>query len=107
MSWREGDLHPQTRLERKFSRWSLYSRLPQTQPLEAHVADVLSQMDSNSTAFIEVVKDFGGWIQLVGYFFEQYPGLHFDSSLVRGLARYGIGVDFDFYYMWSDAREDT
>ena len=46
-------------------------------------------------------------MQLVGYFHEDYPGLHFDTDLVAGLAKYGLSVDFDFYHLWSDQREDT
>ncbi len=50
-SWRTGDLHPRTRLERKFSRWSLHSRLPRSQPLEAHIKDVLARLDQNPGVF--------------------------------------------------------
>lgn len=106
-SWKKGDLHPRTGLERKFSRWCLYSRLARSEELETHVADVLAQMDNNPEAFVAVSKEYGGHMQLVGYFHETYPGLFFEASLIGGLARYGLSVDFDFYHLWSDAREDT
>lgn len=106
-SWRIGDLHPRTRLERKFSRWSLKSRLAKTEPLEAHITDVLSQLNEQPEAFARVIAQHGGCMQLVGYFHELYPGLHFERTVVEGLARHHLSVDFDFYYLWSDSREDT
>jgi hypothetical protein len=106
-SWRKGDLHPRTRLERKFSRWSLKTRLPKTEPLEAQISDVLSQLDKQPEAFAKIITLYGGCMQLVGYFHELYPGLHFNSSIVESLARHHLSVDFDFYYLWSDARENT
>lgn len=45
-SWKVGDFHPRTGLERKFSRWCLYSRLARSKELEEHIADVLAQMDT-------------------------------------------------------------
>src|SRR5689334_1226581 len=106
-SWRAGDLHPRTRMERKFSRWALHSRLPRNEPLEAHIRDVLDQLDENPEGFAALSRDYGGCMQLVGYFHERYPGLHFDTDLVAGLGRYGLSVDFDFYDLWSDQREGT
>lgn len=106
-AWRKGDLHPRTSAERKFSRWSLRSRLETTQPLEAHIADVLDQLDANSTAFKELCVKQGGGMQLVAYFHTFDPGLHLEKELVQRLATYGLSVDCDFYYLYSDAREDT
>jgi hypothetical protein len=106
-SWRKGDRHPTRDMDRKFSRWSLRSRLSDDCSLEEHITDVLAQLDQNTIAFQEIAAEFGGYMQLVGYFHEGYPGLNFDSELVKGLAKYGLGVDFDFYNLWSDGREDT
>jgi hypothetical protein len=48
-------------------------------------------------------------MQLVGYFNEQYPGLHFEPDIIAGLAKYSLSVDFDFYfhYLESDGPEDA
>jgi hypothetical protein len=46
-------------------------------------------------------------MQLVAYFHTGYPGLHLDSKVVESLAEYAVGVDFDFYYLYSDQREDS
>jgi hypothetical protein len=106
-SWCKGDLHPKNQMERKFSRWSLASRLDRTADLEDHIRDVLAQMDQKPAEFQSVSREFGGCMQLVGYWNSRYPGLHFDHSLIEGLARYALSVDFDFYYLYSDGREDT
>ena len=58
-------------------------------------------------AFLSLSLEIGGFIQLVGYFKTNYPGLHMDRGLVSSLARYALSVDFDFYYLYSDAREDS
>jgi hypothetical protein len=105
--WRRGDICERTRRERRFSRWSLYSRLGRDQELEAHIADVLAQLDANPEAFAAVSREFGGVMQLVGYFYREYPGLHFERAVTEGLARYSLAVDFDFYGLYSHRREDT
>lgn len=106
-SWKKGDLHPRRAMERKFSRWCLRSRLGNDSELEDHIRDVLEQLEQNPSEFQKLAKEFSGCMQLVGYFHEGYPGLHFDMLLIQGLAKYGLSVDFDFYELWSDAREDT
>ncbi|WP_435020286.1 DUF4279 domain-containing protein [Tundrisphaera sp. TA3] len=106
-SWRAGDMHPRTRYERKCSKWSLRSRHPHSEPLEAHIEDVLDQLDRNPEGFASLSREFGGCMQLVGYFHEGYPGLQFDAGIVARLGSYGLSVDFDFYYLWSDSRECT
>jgi hypothetical protein len=106
-TWGKGDLHPRTHAERKFSRWSLRSRLETTQPLEAHISDVLDQLDANSTAFKELSMKRGGGMQLVAYFHMFDPGVHLERELVQRLANYSLSVDCDFYYLYSDSREDT
>jgi hypothetical protein len=106
-SWQKGDLHPTRRLERKFSRWSLHSRLVSHQSLEEHIADVLDQMEQNPEVFKAVASQYEGCMQLVGYFHEGYPGIHFETQLLQRLAAFFLSVDFDFYELWSDGREDT
>ena len=105
--WRRGDICPRSQMERKFSRWSLHSRLPRDQELEVHIRDVLAQLDVNPEAFRAVSQEFGGIMQLVGYFNRGYPGLHFERIVTDGLARYSLAVDFDFYWLYSSHREDT
>ena len=105
--WRRGDICPQTRRERKFSRWSLDSRLPRSYALEDHIRDVLAQLEGNPPAFAAVSREFGGVMQLVAYFRRDYPGLHFERDLTEGLNQFSLAVDLDFYWLYSHRREDT
>ena len=94
---RQGDPHPRTQQPNKFSRWSLYSRLGRDWELGAHVRDVLAQLDGNRAGFQHVSREYGGCMQLVGYFYGGYPGLGLDRDVVEQLATYALSVDFDFY----------
>jgi hypothetical protein len=105
--WLKGDVNPRTQHERKFSRWSLYSRLERNASLEDHIADVLQQLGENKSEFVEVSSKHGGVMQLVAYFKSGYPGLDFERELVKSLAAFSLSVDFDFYYLYSDSREDS
>ena len=42
------------------------------------------------------------WLRLCGR--SDYPGMYFDSELVKS---FSLSLDFDFYYMYSDSREDS
>ncbi|HEY1902918.1 MAG TPA: DUF4279 domain-containing protein [Terracidiphilus sp.] len=106
-SWAKGDLHPLSGSERKFSRWSLYSRLERVRPFEEHIRDVIGQLRSNASGFRSISQEFGGAMEVVGYFHAQYPGLSLEKEDIDALAEFGLSVDFDYYYMYSDRREDT
>jgi len=107
-SWKKGDRNEKTHLERKFSRWSLDSRLDKSASLEEQIADVLEQLKPKVEEVRRVSKAHGnGCMQLVGWFYQSYPGIHFEKDLIAKLSNFELSVDFDFYYMYSDAREDS
>jgi hypothetical protein len=85
----------------------LYSRLARSDEFELHIADVLAQLDQNTDGFVKLSETYQACMQLVGYFHSNYPGLYFSPQTVQGLAKYKLGVDHDFYYLHSDAREDA
>jgi hypothetical protein len=105
--WRKGDLHPKTRLERSMNRWMLHSRLSRDNDLEAHVKDVLAQLDSQKEAFTSLCSEYGGYLQLVGYFYQYYPGFHLDREDTKRIGEYHLAIDCDFYYLYSEKREGT
>jgi hypothetical protein len=75
--------------------------------MEDHIADVIHQLSVNQSQFLEISSKYGGTMQLVAYFKTDYPGRHGKRSLVESLAEYALGVDFDFCFLYSDAREDS
>jgi len=79
------------------SRRELRSRLNDTADLESHLADVLEQLDANRAVFIGLSREFGGTMELVGYFKEREPGVHFEREIVQRIAEYGLCIDCDFY----------
>jgi len=87
---------PRSQMRRKCSRWELHSRLDKAATSEEHVADVLAQLDVKAETFRELSREFGGVMELVGYF-NDYPGLTFTDEIVQRLASYSLSVDFDFY----------
>jgi hypothetical protein len=106
-AWKKGDRNERTHLERKFSRWSIDSRLERSASLEDHVRDVLEQVLPNADRIRQVATEYKVWVQLVGFFYNNYPGFGMDRELISGLAQLNVGVDCDFYYLYSDSREDS
>jgi hypothetical protein len=94
---REGDAIGSTAKRRPCSVWALNSRLEQTAPLEQHVQDVLDQLDANKVVFEQLSRELDGTMQLVGYFSEREPGVHFEQELVNRIAQYALSIDCDFY----------
>ena len=105
-AWRKGDFDSRRR-ERRTGHWSLYSRLPRTAELEEHLLDVLMQMDANRSAFVAVSQRFEGTLQLVGHFHDIGSGLSLPKDVVSRIASYGLQVDLDAYYLYSERRECT
>jgi len=81
----------------KCSRWELRSRAEETAPIEEHVKDVLDQLDTNKTGFVQLSRELVGTMQLVGFFCEREPGVHFDQETVQRIAEYSLCIDCDFY----------
>src|SRR6266550_999308 len=77
-AWMKGDRNERTHLERKFSRWSLNSRLDRSASLEDHVRDVLEQVLSKAEQIRQVGTEYQVGMQLVGFFYNDYPGFGMD-----------------------------
>ena len=105
--WKKGDVNPKTQLERKHSRWIIDSRLSEQSSLEAHVDDVLEQLRSSAQQIRGERERTDGGFQLVGYFHTIYPGFGLDDHTTAELAAMKLGFDCDFYYLYSDEREDS
>jgi hypothetical protein len=106
-SWMKGDRNERTHFERKFSRWSLNSRLQATDKLEDHVEDVLDQLRPIAERVKNVRARFDGHMELVAHFYEPYPGLTFEAKTLLDMGHMQLAMDMDFYYMYSDRREDS
>ena len=67
----------------------------------------MTQMRFAADNISSICAKIGGTMQLVGYFYESYPGLSFSPGTIIELASFNVGLDFDFYYLNSDIREDS
>ena len=105
--WIKGSRNERTHMERKFSRWSLFSRLERTEAIESHIGDVVLQLKPKIAAVLQLGEQFNTEVPVVAYFHESYPGMHLNPALLRDLSDLNLGLDFDFYYMYSDKREDS
>jgi Domain of unknown function (DUF4279) len=91
-AWKKGERKERTHLERKFSRWSIESRLERSASLEDHLKDVLKQLMPNAEQIRQVGTEYQVWIQLVGIFYKDYPGFGMDKEVISGLAQLNIGL---------------
>ena len=106
-AWKKGDLNERTHMERKFSRWSLDSRLDQGWPIVEHMRDVLSQLIPHAE-YVRAARDkFEGWMQTVAFFHSEAPCFTFDEDVIRDCATLNLSIDCDFYTLYSDRREDS
>jgi len=85
-AWMKGDLNEKTQLERKFSRWSIHSRLERSASLENHVEDVLEQVLAKAEHIRRIGTEYQVGVQLMGYFYNDFPGFCMDRDLISGLA---------------------
>jgi Domain of unknown function (DUF4279) len=106
-SWKKGDRNEKTHLERKFSRWSLESRLESLEPVVEHIRDVLKQLEPHIEMVKAVRSNFDGGMQIVAHFHSDAPGFHFDEDVIAGCAAMNLSIDCDFYTLYSDKREDS
>lgn len=100
----EGDLVPRTRIRHKCSKWELHSRLSRFSNLELHISDVLAQLDANREAFKELSREFGGVLELVGYFHIANPTINFERQIVEQLAEYALEIGCDLYCLCSEEK---
>jgi hypothetical protein len=75
--------------------------------LEDHVRDVLEQAMPRAEVIHRLGTEYQVGIQLVGYFYNDYPGFGVNRDLISDLARLNVGIDCDFYYLYFDSREDS
>jgi hypothetical protein len=68
---------------------------------------VIEQLQPHCEAVSGLQPEFEPVLQLVAYFYASYPGFGLDATLVTALAELKVGIDCDFYYLYSDKREDS
>jgi uncharacterized protein DUF4279 len=81
-------------LRRTFSRWSLSSGLPRTEPVERHLEALLAKLEPRQKEIKEIAARFPVMIG-VAHAHEHHPGFHLEPPILERLARVGLPVDFE------------
>jgi hypothetical protein len=82
----------------KVSSWSLYSRLPESAPLQKHIHDVLEQIHPHKERILALTEQYEGYLDCVIYNYSaQAPSMWFEPSVLRECVSMGLGIDIDFY----------
>src|SRR5260370_26279576 len=66
--WQKGTRNERTHFERKFSRWSLNSRLDKSASLEEHVRDLIDQTSGHAISLRQIGRPFRCGFQLLDHF---------------------------------------
>jgi hypothetical protein len=90
-----GDAIWGTRRKRQNSLWMLRSRLQSSGDLDEHVKDVLDQLDTNRSAFVELSRELGGIIVIVGFSRDYAPAISLEQETVERLAQYALRLDVE------------
>lgn len=92
---RAGDAIGKSNLKRRNSVWILRSRLQCSADLNQHVKDLLDQLDSNRSAFLELSREHGGIIVIVGFSPDCAPAISLEQETVGRLAQYTLRLDVE------------
>lgn len=98
-TWRKGEQHPQDpSWTYRESVWQLHSRLPSSTYIGDHVADVLEQLESAWTTFVELGTQYQAGIQCAIYMHEaQGVGSYWPVDLLRHIVELHAYIDIDCY----------
>lgn len=92
----------------KSMKWRLISRLEKEgaihDSLESHVADVLTQVEGFKDKLSLLGDTYEAYIQCVSYHNGANLGFGLSRSVVKRIAKLGIGIDFDLYSMDSKPK---
>lgn len=93
-SWRVGEpLAPYSEHKLEQSGWRLYSRLPLSEPVEAHLEDLLLMLEPHALAVREAAVKFGLGIKAINQ--AHYMKKFHLSENLTGRIR-GVGLSFEF-----------
>jgi hypothetical protein len=96
--YRKGDRFGRKQIERKFSRWSLESRLSRECLLEDHIADVVTQLLPVKERIAKLKEQWEANMALVAYFSDNPHGFFFNAKTITALAEMNLGMDLSLYY---------
>jgi len=98
--WIKGDAMPNhPTAKRNHSRWVLASPLPKTESVENHVLALVLVLEQRREELGELVRRYSCEIQCALYCEGATAGVQLSPELIGRVARLGLGIDFDLYYI--------
>jgi hypothetical protein len=92
---RAGDTVGKDGMKRKNSLWAFGSRLEASAPVDLHVKDILDRLDNNRLVFKELIREFGGILEIDGLPPDYAPAVSLEAEIVSKMAQYGLRLDID------------
>ncbi|MCL5054703.1 MAG: DUF4279 domain-containing protein [Firmicutes bacterium] len=103
MTWRKGDLRKNTIIKETENGWELKSSLSLSDTIEDHIRHLLSIIESQEDKFVTYLEQCEGELSCAIYcrkLEEKYnPGIHLDRDILKRVAKFGISIDFDIYFL--------
>jgi hypothetical protein len=96
-AWRKGEPTGKGRGIQTHNRWVLKSTLPLAEPIEAHLENLLSQLESRGEAVADLRTRFEARLAVAAYWQEVNPSFSLSASVVERVAALGLELDFDLY----------
>ncbi len=89
---------------RKFSRWSVDSRLPSESFLEEHVVDVLAQLAEVKDRVAGLESRWEPHVVMTGFFSESASGIFLKPETLSSIAEMKLGLDIRMNYEGGDGN---
>ncbi len=94
-SWNQGDDGPFG--ARNFAAWRLFSRCNNEHSIDAHILDVLAQLEGRESVVFRLSAECRVTMQCVAYMSGGCPNLSLDVETMRTLVSIGVTLDVDLY----------
>jgi hypothetical protein len=103
--WLKGDSVPDRPTARRtHSRWSFHSPLPLHAHVEAHLEALLTLLEPHATRIRHCATQFRTELRCAIYYTDFSPGIHLSELLLERIARMGVPLDFDLYFLGEDVE---
>ncbi len=90
------------------SAWELQSPLPLSDEIEAHLGALLTVLESNIESVRKAKEIFEAGISCAIYYHEGFnQGILLPEAMVRRIAKLGLSIDFDLYFLAEDISNDN
>jgi hypothetical protein len=95
--------HPQ--IKATHSRWAIHSPLAYSAGVEKHLEALLPILESHATGIHRATAQYRAAICCAIYFEDFNPSIVISESIVSRIAKLGLSIEFDLYFLGVDESE--